>query len=91
MGDYQPVFNSLASAGIVGLVVWVWALWKSHNALALKIAEEYPKTQAMKESLASAVAPLEKEIARWAKESERQGRILEAMARQMHIPAITEG
>lgn len=37
----QGLIVYLCGAGIVGLVVWVWALWNSHNALKLKVAEEY--------------------------------------------------
>ena len=34
---------------VLGLVGWVWALWQSHHALKLKVAEEYPKAQALDE------------------------------------------
>lgn len=34
---------------VLGLVAWVWALWQSHHALKLKVAEEYPKAQALDE------------------------------------------
>ena len=32
---------------VLGLVGWVWTLWQSHHALKIKVAEEYPKTQAL--------------------------------------------
>lgn len=34
---------------VIGLVAWVWTLWQSHNALKLKVAEEYPKAHALDE------------------------------------------
>ncbi|GAB2619800.1 hypothetical protein [Novilysobacter erysipheiresistens] len=35
---------SLLGAAVVGLVAWVWSLWRSHNDLKLKVAEEYVRT-----------------------------------------------
>lgn len=35
----------MASAAMMlasGLVGWVWALWREHHALRVKLAEEYP-------------------------------------------------
>jgi hypothetical protein len=32
-----------------GLVGWIWALWRDHNALKVKMAEEYPKHTALTE------------------------------------------
>jgi hypothetical protein len=32
-----------------GLVGWVWALWREHHALRLKLAEEYPNHTTFKE------------------------------------------
>jgi hypothetical protein len=32
-----------------GLVGWVWALWREHNMLKVKVAEEYPKHNALAE------------------------------------------
>lgn len=90
MGDFQPVLNTILGAGIVGIVTWVWALWKSHNELRLKIAEDYPKSNSVKEIVTQAIAPIERELAAQARESLRQGRILEAIARQMHIPTALE-
>ncbi len=86
MNDFQPVLNTVLGAGIVGIVTWLWALWKSHTDLRLKLAEDYSKTPAMQEAVRNAIAPLEKSIAAQATAQAHQGRILEAIARQMHIP-----
>jgi len=86
VSEFQPVLNSVLGAGIVGLVAWLWALWKSHTDLRLKLAEEYPKTPSMQSAVAAAILPLEKAIAAQATAQAHQGRILEAIARQMHIP-----
>jgi hypothetical protein len=32
-----------------GLVGWVWALWREHHALRLKLAEEYPSHTTFRE------------------------------------------
>lgn len=37
------IFIPIASAGIIGLVVWVWTLWISHNNHKLHVAESYAK------------------------------------------------
>lgn len=76
--------------GIGGLVTWVWALWKSHNDLRLKLAEEYPKDGAMRTAVAAAIEPLKVAIAEQARTLQHQGRLLEAIARQMHIPAVMD-
>lgn len=43
------LIGSVALALCSGLVVWVWALWRDHNALRVKVAEEYPKHDALTE------------------------------------------
>lgn len=37
------IFGSVISAAVVGLVVWLWLLWLSHNAHKLHVAETYAK------------------------------------------------
>lgn len=32
-----------------GLVGWVWALWREHHALRVKLAEEYPNHTTFRE------------------------------------------
>lgn len=41
------LLGSIALALGSGLVIWVWALWRDHNALRVKVAEEYPKHAAL--------------------------------------------
>lgn len=43
------LIGSVALALGSGLVVWVWALWRDHHALKVKVAEEYPKHNALTE------------------------------------------
>ena len=88
MSDYQPVLNTIAAAGIIGVVTWVWALWRSHTELRLKVAEEYPKGPAMDKAVAAAVAPLQIAIAEQGKALAHQGRMLERIADKLHIPAV---
>lgn len=37
------ILGAIALALASGLVGWVWALWRDHHALRVKIAEEYPR------------------------------------------------
>ena len=42
----------LATASMMlasGLVGWVWALWREHHALRVKLAEEYPNHTTFRE------------------------------------------
>jgi hypothetical protein len=41
------ILVSIMVPAVVGLLAWVWSLWQSHNNLKLKVAEEYPKAQAL--------------------------------------------
>lgn len=44
--------TAMATAAMMlasGLVGWVWALWREHHALRLKLAEEYPNHTTFKE------------------------------------------
>lgn len=43
------LIGSVALALGSGLVVWVWALWRDHHTLKVKVAEEYPKHNALTE------------------------------------------
>jgi hypothetical protein len=43
------LIGSVALALASGLVGWIWALWRDHHALRVKIAEEYPKNTALNE------------------------------------------
>lgn len=45
MTELQSFITYLAGAGVVGLVVWVWALWNSHNQHKLHVAENYIKSE----------------------------------------------
>ena len=45
----QSLLVYLLGTGVVGLTVWVWALWVSHNNLKLKVAEEYLKNESLAE------------------------------------------
>lgn len=48
--DWVPaLIGSAALAMASGLVVWVWALWRDHHALRVKVAEDYPKNTALTE------------------------------------------
>lgn len=48
--DWVPaLIGSAALAMATGLVVWVWALWRDHHALRVKVAEDYPKNTALTE------------------------------------------
>lgn len=52
MSEFSISFQivlALLSIGVPGLVVWVWALWRDHTALKLKVAEEYPKNSTLSE------------------------------------------
>ena len=88
MDEFQPVLNTLLGAAVVGIVTWVWSLWKSHNALQLKIAEEYTKGPAMDKAVAAAVAPLQVALAEQGKALAHQGRMLEKISEKLHIPAV---
>lgn len=44
--------TAMATAAMMlasGLVGWVWALWREHHALRVKLAEEYPSQTTFKE------------------------------------------
>lgn len=41
MNEIIPIIQNLTGVAVVGLVAWVWLLWRSHHALQLKVAEEY--------------------------------------------------
>ena len=43
------LIGSAAFALASGLVGWIWALWRDHHSLKLKVAEEYPKHTALTE------------------------------------------
>lgn len=43
------LIGSVALALASGLVGWIWALWRDHHALRVKVAEEYLKHTALKE------------------------------------------
>ncbi len=90
MSEFQPVLNTLIGASVTGLVLWVWALWKAHNDLRLKLAEEYTKDKAMREAVAAAVAPVQAAISEQAKALAHQGRLIEKIADRMHIPASSQ-
>jgi hypothetical protein len=39
----------LLGAAIVGLVGWVWLLWRDHHSLKVKVAEEYVRNWHLEE------------------------------------------
>lgn len=44
--------TAMATAAMMmasGLVGWVWALWREHHALRIKLAEEYPNHTTFRE------------------------------------------
>jgi hypothetical protein len=41
MSDFHSILLNVTAAAIVGLVAWVWTLWRSLTDLRLKVAEEY--------------------------------------------------
>lgn len=43
------LIGSVALALASGLVGWIWALWRDHHALKLKLAENYPNNTVFKE------------------------------------------
>lgn len=45
----QSVIIYLCGAGVVGLVVWVWALWKAHTDFKIKVTEEYLRHNSLDE------------------------------------------
>lgn len=45
--DAQQIAIIALSIAVPALVGWVWALWQSHNALRLKVAEEYLKNESL--------------------------------------------
>lgn len=45
----DAIIQNLTCSAVVGLVVWVWTLWRDYQAFKLKVAEEYLKTSALKE------------------------------------------
>lgn len=90
MGEFQPVLNSVLAAGLVGIVTWVWSLWKSHNDLRIKIAEDHPKGETMKEIVRAAIAPLQKQVDALEKANDRNGKILAAIAGRLQVPAALE-
>lgn len=87
MGEFQPVLNTVLAAGLVGMVTWVWALWKAHNDLRIKIAEDHPKGEAMKEIVRAAIAPLQKQVDALEQANDRNGKILAAIAGRLQVPA----
>ena len=48
--EWLPTLIGTAAFALAsGLVGWVWALWRDHNSLKVKVAEEYPKHNALSE------------------------------------------
>jgi len=47
--QFLGIAVSILIPAVTGMLLWVWALWQSHHALKLKVAEEYPKAQALDE------------------------------------------
>jgi hypothetical protein len=90
MGEFQPVLNSILSAALVGTVVWIWGLWKSHTELRLKVAEHYTTSPAMDKAVAAAVAPLQVAIAEQGRALAQQGRMIERIAERLHVPAVSD-
>lgn len=43
------LIGSVALALASGLVGWVWALWREHHSLSLKLVQEYPNNSVIKE------------------------------------------
>lgn len=88
MGEFQPVLNTVIGGAILGVVTWLWSLWKSHTELRLKVAEEYPKGPAMTAAIIAAIAPLQVAIAEQGKVLGHQGRMIEKIADRLHIPPV---
>lgn len=45
----EDVMIKILTPAVAGLLAWVWALWRSHNDLRLKVAEECLKTNSLQE------------------------------------------
>lgn len=69
------IMVSIMVPAVVGLLAWVWSLWQSHNSLKLKVAEEYPKAQALQE--------IKKDI-------EQLRDVVYRIALKMEVPVFTE-
>lgn len=41
MSEYMTLLAYLAGPAIVGLIVWVWLLWKSHMDYKVYVADNY--------------------------------------------------
>ena len=74
--DIQNVVIAVLSIAVPGLVGWVWALWVSHHALKVKIAEEYLRNESLNE--------LKKEI-------HELRSIVYRIALKMEVPVFSEG
>ena len=44
MNEYVTLLNYLVGPSVVGLVVWVWLLWRSHMEHKVHVAETYVRT-----------------------------------------------
>lgn len=50
MPDWVPsILGGAALTMSSGLVAWVWALWRDHHSLRVKVAEDYPRNAALTE------------------------------------------
>ena len=49
MERFFDLASQFVVIGVPALVAWVWALWRSHHDLRLKVAEEYIHREALKE------------------------------------------
>lgn len=90
MSEFQPVINTLMGAAVVGLVTWLWSLWKSHIELRLKVAEHYTTAPAMDKAVAAAVAPLQTAIAELGKQQAHQGQLILKIATRLNVPAVAD-
>lgn len=72
---FLGILVSVMIPAVIGLLAWVWSLWQSHNALKLKVAEEYPKAQALQD--------IKKDI-------EQLRDVVYRIALKMEVPVFTE-
>lgn len=49
MTEFYTILLNLTAPAILGLVAWIWLLWRSHHALQLKVAEEYVRKDGLNE------------------------------------------
>ena len=92
------VWATLTGAlGLITLLVSGISAWLLRSHLALQrefdqwrgeVKATFSTPEDVKDAVTSALAPLWREIEAQGRRLDHQGRIIEAIARQMHIPAV---